>query len=394
VCGHELIPAEPAPEAPAKPVESEPSAPPETAAEPIPEPEPEAEAEPEPEADEPPETPEEAIIPERRPRGMPRITLSLPVVVILMALFLTIGAVLVYIAMQNIEPEVEEVAQVPTLVATITPTLTPTQQPPTRIPPTPLPTLTPLSYTVQAGDTCLGIAVAFDVSVQSIVRNNRLPADCSALVEGQELKIPNPTPTATPTRAATLNATERAIEACEKVEYTVGENDTLSSISQTYEIPMDIIRMYNNMHTNAVYWDTQIIIPLCERANADQTPVPTQPPAYPALDLLFPPDGASYSEDDNLVLQWAAIGRLQENEAYSIVIEDMTGGAERRYVEYLEDTKLIVPTDFLSEDGGTHLYRWWVLPVRQEAAGEGEDPVWKAAGDASATRVFVWVAEP
>jgi hypothetical protein len=58
---------------------------------------------------------------------MPEITLSLPGAISLLALFLTIGAVLVYFALRS-KPEVV-VPMTPTVTVTITPTSTQTPTP-------------------------------------------------------------------------------------------------------------------------------------------------------------------------------------------------------------------------------------------------------------------------
>ncbi|NJC94784.1 MAG: LysM peptidoglycan-binding domain-containing protein, partial [Anaerolineae bacterium] len=110
---------------------------------------------------------------------MPEITLSLPAALGALLIILLIGAAVVYFGLRSgvtgttiTEPTAEG-------TATATPTTTPT--PTETLPPTPIPTETPLppfDYTVRAGDTCGGIAVAFGVSVQSIVILNNLPSTC------------------------------------------------------------------------------------------------------------------------------------------------------------------------------------------------------------------------
>lgn len=63
--------------------------------------------------------------------------------------------------------------------------------------PTPMPTWTPLppmEYVVKNTDYCSSIAALFGVSVQSIIRENNLDANCT-IKEGDVLKIPQPTPT-------------------------------------------------------------------------------------------------------------------------------------------------------------------------------------------------------
>ena len=101
-------------------------------------------------------------------------------------------------------------------------------------------------YTVRAGDTCGGIAVAFGVSVQSIIILNNLPTTCIISVD-QVLKIPYPTPTPAPPPTEIPNEATQTANACEKVPYTVQENDTLSSISLNYNVPQDAIKFYNGL---------------------------------------------------------------------------------------------------------------------------------------------------
>lgn len=71
------------------------------------------------------------------------------------------------------------------VIATPTPALTPTPTPAPR--PTPSPTVT--VYAVQAGDTLSGIAERFGVTVEDLVRVNRI-VDPDSLQVGQELTIP------------------------------------------------------------------------------------------------------------------------------------------------------------------------------------------------------------
>jgi LysM repeat protein len=46
-------------------------------------------------------------------------------------------------------------------------------------------------YTVVAGDTCRSIASTFNISIEDLITNNNLPADCSTLSIDQVLVIPN-----------------------------------------------------------------------------------------------------------------------------------------------------------------------------------------------------------
>jgi LysM repeat protein len=324
---------------------------------------------------------------------LPEITLSLPVAIGLLAIFLGVGAIVVYFAVGRAAVPQVVVTETPTITPTTLPSLTPTPETPTPTF-TPLPTLTPLAYTVKLGDTCGSIAFSFQVTIQSIVLQNNLPADCSTLIEGQILNIPQPTPTATALPTATLNPAEATKQACPLDFYTVKENDTLSGISLNYNVPMAEIRDWNGLVNDVVRFGQQLEIPLCKRnAPPGPTPTPTLPPPYPAVNLLLPADGAVFAQIDEVItLQWASVGTLRENESYAVTVEDLTEGQGRKLVEYVTDTKFIVPASFRANDSVPHIYRWWVVAVRQAGTDEDGNPVWEPAGAISAARVFTWLS--
>ncbi|MFC1997398.1 LysM peptidoglycan-binding domain-containing protein [Chloroflexota bacterium] len=337
----------------------------------------------------------EAVDQAKTVRGsrMPRITMTLPVAIILLAVFLAIGAGLVFLTLQEGEMIVEPTVT-PTLTLTITPSITPTPQTPTTTV-TPQPSPTPLSYTVVDGDTCLAIAARFEVSVNSIVLINNLGAACT-LFPGNQILIPHPTPTTTPFPTATLSGADATKDACEKVFYTVEENDTLSSISQNYNVPMDAIKEWNGMVNNTVYAGLALIVPLCERPSTPgPSPTPTPPPPYPAPNLLLPADGGVFTlNNETVTLQWSAVGTLNNNEAYRVTVEDITEGEGRQLVDEVAATTYSVSTSFRAKDNIPHIYRWWVRPVRQIGTDESGNIIWDNAGAISETRVFTWVSEP
>lgn len=324
---------------------------------------------------------------------MPEITLSLPAALGALALILLIGAAAVYFSLRAgitgatiTEPTIEGTA---TETATITPTTTET------LPPTALPTETPIppfDYTVRDGDTCLLIATNFGISVQSIILLNQLSAQCFVSV-GQALKIPYPTSTPAPPPTDVPNEATQTAQACDKISYTVQENDTLSSISFNYNVPQDAIKFYNGLSTDAVFLGQPLIIPLCERfATPGPTPTATLPPPYQAPSLLLPADGAAFTlANDAVTLQWASIGTLREDEAYQVTIEDVTSPQTPRLTEYVTDTKFIVPTSFRPNDNLAHIFRWWVTTVRQNGVDEQGQPVYDSAGAISEKHVFTWV---
>jgi LysM repeat protein len=322
---------------------------------------------------------------------MPEITLSLPVALAALVIILLVGATVVYFGLRVTGTTITEPTAVGT--ATNTPTITPTlTETPTL---TPIPTETPLppiEYVVRAGDTCGGIAVFFGVSVQSIVVQNNLPSSC-IISEGKVLKVPYPTATPAPPPTDVPNEATQTAQACEKAFYTVRENDSLSAIAATYNVPQDAIKAANGLSSDFVFVGSTIVIPLCERfATPGPTPTATLPPPYQAPSLLLPADGAAFTlANDVVTLQWASIGTLRDNEAYQITIEDVTSGQGLRTTGYVKDTKYIVPQSFRPNDNLAHVIRWWVSTVRQNGVDDQGQPVYVSAGAASDKRVFTWV---
>jgi len=322
---------------------------------------------------------------------MPELTLSLPLALGLLALFVTVGAAAVFFTLRS-TGRVLEPTPVPSATTTPTLTLTPTST----LTPTPEPTFTPIppiEYTVASGDSCLSIALAFDVSFQSIILLNNLPASCNNLVVGQKLLVPRPTPTPTAAPSATLSVGDATEAACPKDFYTVKNTDTLSTIALNYNVPMAEIKEYNGLPNDIVFEGQQLTIPLCKRnPTPGPSPTPTTPPPYPAPNLLLPPDGASFTlANDSFTLQWAGIGELRPNEFYGITVVDLTDPGQRRLTDYVSDTKFIVPATFRPNDALPHVMKWWVVVVRQVSTDLEGKPVYESAGAPSEQRAFSWV---
>jgi len=87
----------------------------------------------------------------------------------------------------------------------------------------------------------------------------------------------------------------------------------------------------------------------------------------------------------------ASIGTLRQNEEYQVTIEDVTVDQGRRIVDYVTDTKYIVPTSFRPNDNLAHVMRWWIVPVRSAGSDSQGQPIWTTAGSQSEERVFTWV---
>ncbi|NIM93940.1 MAG: LysM peptidoglycan-binding domain-containing protein [Anaerolineales bacterium] len=322
-------------------------------------------------------------------RQRPQVTLSLTLALFLLVIFTLLAAGLTFAAMR-FTPLGEQTT--PTATLTITPTMTLTPEPTATE--TPEPTYTPnppIEYRIAEGDSCAGLAFFYDVSVRSIIELNNLGVECLLSI-GQTILIPNPTATATLEPTQTLSPAEATEAACEKVNYTVQTNDTLSSIAENYQVSMQAIKEYNGMTGDTVFEGQLLRIPLCERLTFGPTPTPTNPPPYPAPNLLLPQDGSPFTlENDTVTLQWASVGQLRENEYYEVTVEDITEGTGRRIIiELVKDTKFIVPADFRPDEAVPHLMRWWVRTVRTAGLTPSGETQYESAGATSLKRGFTW----
>lgn len=323
---------------------------------------------------------------------MPEFTLSLPVMVVAFIILLVLGGGLVYLVL-NASGNITEPTAVPTDTLTPTPSLTPTPATPTATL-TPQPSPTPLTYFVQSGDSCGGIAAAFDISVQSVILANNLSADC-LLFEGQELSIPQPTPTQTPLATNTPSDPEATRKACKTVEITIQEGETLSLLAEVHGVPVEAIMQWNGKTVDTAFLGETVYVPLCMRSFVPGigTTTPTAAPPYPAPELLRPRNGESFTlADDTVALQWGAVGELRNNEYYQVTVIDLTGGQNEQLVSEVRDTRLIVPEALRPNDQTPHAFEWFVVPVAQIGVSESGDPIYQAGGPVSEHQIFIWTS--
>lgn len=321
---------------------------------------------------------------------MPTFTLSIPVVIILLIAFVGIGGGLTYTAL-NLTGGIIQPTEAPTATNTLPPTSTATPELPTATSTAP-PSPTPFSYVVQPNDVCSGIAFTFNVSVTSIIVENGLSANCDLYV-GLELRIPQPTPTPTPLATNTPSSEIATIEACEKVYHTVQENETLSLIAVSYEVPIEYIMEWSGKTVDTAYFGETLTIPLClRRSVAGATVTPSPAPDYPAPELLRPRNGEAFTlENDTVSLQWAAVGELRENEYYLVTVVDVTSGQNDPLTVAVQDTKLLVPETLRPEDDIPHIFSWSVIPVVQIGVDEDGNPRYREGGPPSQPSYFTWI---
>ncbi len=326
-------------------------------------------------------------------KRIPEVKMNLGALIGLGVLILALIAVVIFLVINQNRATtpaaevIDEPTQTTTPTMTLTPTNTATLQPePTW---TPLPDL---DYVVKANETCSDIAAQFRVSVQSIILANNLGTDCM-ISEGRSLKIPQPTLTPSPVPTATPEAIEIAADICTNtVSVVVSSSDTLQGIALNYNVSIQDIQEFNNLSGTTIRQGQTLIVPLCDRLpTPGPTLTPTPLPPYPAPNLLLPRSGAAFSAtDESVTLQWAAVAALRPNEVYRVKIQDLTSIEEKIIVDYITDTKFILPSTFRPTDGIPHIIQWSVTVARQ-INQDKDNPIYEEAGVTSAFRVFSWI---
>jgi hypothetical protein len=84
------------------------------------------------------------------------------------------------------------------------------------------------------------------------------------------------------------------------------------------------------------------------------------------------------------------VATLRENEMYQITIEDTTSDAAKAVLDYVSDTRYIVPSSLQPTDSNVHVFRWSVAVARQTGSTDAGEPIYAPAGASSEQWVFVW----
>lgn len=249
---------------------------------------------------------------------------------------------------------------------TATPTRTPTQTAtPTRTPtatatPTPTPTPTPIIHVVQPGQTLYGVARLYGVTVSALSQANGLTL-MSYLRPGDELIIPLDPDLATPLPAS-------------QALHVVQSGEKLSDLARRYNVSEERIREANGMSdSDQITAGDRILIPVNPTATPPPTPTtaPTSTPGprYAAPNLTYPAQDARFDGDDqSIVLQWASVGVLEEDEWYAVYLRYLGERTSERPSEatmYTRATSWRVPAEWHPDAGATEWrFQWHVSVVR------------------------------
>jgi len=290
--------------------------------------------------------------------------------------------------------------------------------------PTPTPTMvpspTPVTYVVKAGDTLSDIAAKFNTTAQALMKVNGI-TDPTSIHAGARLVIvqPGAVPTDTPVPVKT---------------HEVRANDTLYDIAAKFGITVEELKKANGLKNDWIRIGQQLTIPtgpggvaaaLTATPEASLAPMPTldtggaltstlaltQPitttsiPLTPVptwtptpgpdnrpVELLAPADEAAFEGPDTVILlRWASVGILHEDEWYVVRLRWTDSEEEQPEFFWTKATSWRVPASlYVGSSDQVQRWRWRILVVRQTGEAEDGTPIGIEIRPASDARVFYW----
>lgn len=273
---------------------------------------------------------------------------------------------------------------------TATPTITPSPQPTATLQP-------PRLHIVTSGETLIGLAAFYRVSVESIVAENNL-AGPDAIQVNQQLLIP--WPTATPPLvpvAKEVNGELVIADPTDCERYTAAEGDSLSAIAVRFDVDFDLFLEVNRIDVNYVLQpgDSLCIPRIIFGASLPPTPGPsptptnTPPPRGPVL--LYPIDNTTVQPPDGVItLQWAAVKTLAEDELYMVELTDMDEPYPIPMRGFTRSTSFQIPANWRPDVAETHQMRWRVAIVKVTDTRSDGLPVYTYGGESSDPSFFFW----
>ncbi len=317
-----------------------------------------------------------------------------------------------YVILQDAEP-VTSLSLFPTLTS-IPPTLTYTPSPtpiPSETPPpthTPSPTQPPTptetprpdrQHPIAAGETLFGLSIFYDVSMESIAQLNGFTID-TPLQAGRVLQVPWPTATP-PLTPIELELNGELVVAdptdCERVEIQSG--DSIAAIAARYNIDFNLLMQVNRLTEQSLLrpGDTmcipRVIVGgvLPPTAGPSPTPAPTNFP--PGPQVLYPPDGAVFSEPgEDIVLQWLAVKDLAEDEWYMVEFAYPNVIGSPVHNGFTRDNTFHVPESWRPTSLEEEQIEWRVSIVRVTAQRQDGGFIYSFGGYLSEGGRFSWAS--
>lgn len=283
-----------------------------------------------------------------------------------------------------------------TIPATITVTVTATAAAPTNTPTPEVRSDGVITHVVRQGETLLGIAGAYGVTVEEIQAANGL--NDVLIRAGDELIVPVVQPA----------QGEASQVVASRFEYTVQQGDTIISIASRFGSTVQEIQQANNLAGDSIFPGDVLMIPVPQVPPAvlASSPAPTPAPANGAASggafltpqpetiyieprLIGPPDGAVIPRNEAALLRWISVDVLDANEWYVLLLYPVSGAAKPIPSIWTKATSYRLEPEMAPAEGQAAEYAWQVSVVRVKPGANSQYAL-EAASPPSELRRFTW----
>lgn len=224
-----------------------------------------------------------------------------------------------------------------------------------------LPTVTPMpkspyTHTVATGEVLFNVALAYDVSVASILDSNE-GLSPEGLYVGQRLIVPRPT--ATPPLVPvdiTINGEPAVADPTDCVQHEITQNETLFAIAVRYDVTLDALLRMNRIDTNAFLRIGNVIcIPTiifnAKAISLDSNFLEKSMVAINQPTMLYPSADTTLTQMP-ITVQWVAERELLPGEQYMVeltYLDDLDARPIRAFTRQ---------TSWQLTEGESGRYRW------------------------------------
>ena len=241
-----------------------------------------------------------------------------------------------------------------------------------------------ITYTVRRGDTLGAIAAKYGVTVQKLMADNDIANE--RLVQVGQVLVIQGEPPRTPSP--------------EEVEIThiVRPGESLASIATQYHRTVRCIMDANAItSTKAIRVGQELAIPPTTPTPELLKGLPTYPAGktgfkYTAPVSLSPRQGGIFwGKDANILLNWASVGILEEDEWYLVTLQYLKDGVSEAARKWTKTTSWRLTKELCPPPGaGARSFSWDVVVVRRVPSSSASVEEGEILSPRSKSREFTW----
>ncbi|MEZ4635653.1 MAG: LysM peptidoglycan-binding domain-containing protein [Caldilineaceae bacterium] len=228
-----------------------------------------------------------------------------------------------------------------------------------------------VTHRVQSGETLLGIASVYGVSVDEVKAANNLQNEL--IRAGDELIIPIPESVVEADAAQVVSSV---------FKYKVQSGDTVVSIAIRFGTQVESILEANRLSANEFIQPGQMLLVPVEQvpsavlasSEAARTLDQSSQAAYEAPRLIGPQGEEALPTNEQILFRWISVDLLAPNEWYVLRIWPLDGTLDLPPTIWTKTNSYRLGTEWAPPSGRSARYGWQVTVVRVLAdVGDGQD---------------------